>query len=174
MAIKSMLFKNETEKFIELIEANKMKFYKTAKAILKNDEDVADVIQDALIKMYECYDELKDKKLFSTWGTRIVINKCYDLIRKNKLRAYVPIDDEFENTKYNSQNDLYDLDEYGIKKVMDTYLSEDIKLVTILYYYNDFSINEISETLNIPSGTVKSRLAKAREILKSKLENKEV
>ena len=40
--------------------------------------------------------------------------------------------------------------------------------------YNDFSINEISETLNIPSGTVKSRLAKAREILKSKLENKEV
>ena len=54
------------------------------------------------------------------------------------------------------------------------YLSEDIKLVTILYYYNDFSINEISETLNIPSGTVKSRLAKAREILKSKLENKEV
>ena len=84
------------------------------------------------------------------------------------------MDDEFENTKYNSQNDSYDLDEYGIKKVMDTYLSEDIKLVTILYYYNDFSINEISETLNIPSGTVKSRLAKAREILKSKLENKEV
>ena len=115
MAIKSNLSKKEKEKFIKLLEENKMKFYKIAKAILKNDEDVADVIQDALIKMYEGYENLKDKKLFSTWGTRIIINKCYDLIRKNKLRVYTEIDEEFEKSKYNVHKDSYELDEYGIK-----------------------------------------------------------
>ena len=53
-------------------------------------------------------------------------------------------------------------------------LNEDQKLITILYYYDDYSIKEISEIMDIPEGTVKSRLSKARELLKQKLEKEEI
>lgn len=98
--------------FTKLIEENKLKFYKTAKVILKND------------------------------------------VEKNMKIA---------------QYDKYEVDEYGIKDAMK-YLNEDLKLITILYYYDNYSVKEISQIINIPEGTVKSRLSKAREILKQKLE----
>ena len=80
----SIFRRSKEQDFDTLIEENKMKFYKTAKTILKNDADVYDAIQEALISIYQNYDKLENKNYFTTWGIRIVINKCYDLIRKNK------------------------------------------------------------------------------------------
>lgn len=159
--------KDKEEQFTALIEENKLRFYKTAKIILKNDDDVYDVIQEALISIYRNYEQLENKEYFSTWATRIVINKCYDLLRKNKNNI-VPIDEKIENDRNIAQYDEYEVDEYGIKEAMK-YLNEDFKLIVILYYYDNYSIKEISQIVNIPEGTVKSRLSKAREILKQKL-----
>ena len=72
-----------------------------------------------------------------------------------------------------AQYDKYEVDEYGIKEAMK-YLNEDFKLIVVLYYYNNYSIKEISQIVNIPEGTVKSRLSKAREILRQKLEKEEI
>lgn len=154
--------------FIKLIEENKLKFYKTAKIIVKNDDDIYDALQEALISMYQNYEQLKEKKYFSTWATRIVINKCYDLLRKNKNNI-IPIDENVENDMKMSQYDEYEVDEYGIKEAMK-HLNDGLKLIVILYYYDNYSIKEISQIINVPEGTVKSRLSKAREILKQKLE----
>ena len=154
--------------FTKLIEENKLKFYKTAKVILKNDDDIYDALQEALISMYQNYEQLKEKKYFSTWSTRIVINKCYDLIRKNRNNI-IPIDENVENDMKIAQYDEYEVDEYGIKDAMK-YLNEDLKLIMILYYYDNYSVKEISQIINIPEGTVKSRLSKAREVLKQKLD----
>ncbi len=167
--IKSLNGKNE---FTKLIEENKLKFYKTAKIILKNDDDIYDALQEALISMYQNYEQLKEKKYFSTWATRIVINKCYDLLRKNRNNI-IPIDENVENDMKLAQYDEYEVDEYGIKEAMK-YLNDDLKLITILYYYDNYSVKEISQIINIPEGTVKSRLSKAREILKQKLEKEEI
>lgn len=166
-------YKNKKEQiFTNLIEENKLRFYKTAKIILKNDDDVYDALQEALISIYQNYDNIKNKQYFSTWATRIVINKCYDLLRKNKNNV-ISIDEENENITNMANYDKYDFDNYGIKKAME-FLNEDLKLITILYYYNDYSVREISGIINIPEGTVKSRLSKARKILKQKLEKEEV
>ena len=159
--------KDKEEQFTALIEENKLRFYKTAKIILKNDDDVYDAIQEALISIYRNYEQLENKEYFSTWATRIVINKCYDLLRTNKNNI-VPIDEKIENDRNIAQYDEYEVDEYGIKEAMK-YLNEDFKLIVILYYYDNYSIKEISQIVNIPEGTVKSRLSKAREILKQKL-----
>ena len=159
--------KDKEEQFTALIEENKLRFYKTAKIILKNDDDVYDAIQEALISIYRNYEQLENTDYFSTWATRIVINKCYDLLRKNKNNI-VPIDEKIENDRNIAQYDEYEVDEYGIKEAMK-YLNEDFKLIVILYYYDNYSIKEISQIVNIPEGTVKSRLSKAREILKQKL-----
>lgn len=157
----------ELNSFTNLIEKNKLRFYKTAKAILKNDDDVYDALQEALMSMYQNFNQLKNEKYFSTWATRIVINKCYDLLKKCKNNV-VPFDEFVENNVGNSKNDVYEIDQYGIKKAIES-LNEDLKLITILFYYDDYSVNEISEIIDVPVGTVKSRLSRAREILREKL-----
>ena len=164
--------KNEEQKFTELIEENKLRFYKTAKIILKNDDDVYDAIQEALISIYKNYEKLENKKFFSTWATRIIINKCYDLLRKRKNNI-VPIDEFIENNPSMGQNDKYEIDENGIKQAMN-FLNDDIKLIVVLYYYDNYSVKEISEIVNIPEGTVKSRLSTARKLLKQKLGKEEI
>ena len=172
MAIIPLQSKNEKNSFVKLIEENKIRFYKTAKMILKNDDDVYDALQEALISMYQHYEQLKEKEYFATWATRIVINKCYDLLRKNKNNT-ISIDEINENTIQLSEYDKYSFDNYGINEAINS-LSDNLKLITILYYYNDYSIKEISQIISIPEGTVKSRLSKAREILKQKIRKEEI
>ena len=164
--------KNEEQKFTELIEENKLRFYKTAKIILKNDDDVYDAIQEALISIYKNYEKLENEKFFSTWATRIIINKCYDLLRKRKNNI-VPIVEFIENNPSMGQNDKYEIDESGIKQAMN-FLNDDVKLIVVLYYYDNYSVKEISEIVNIPEGTVKSRLSTARKLLKQKLGKEEI
>lgn len=154
---------NKDNKFTQLVQKNKLKFYKTAKAILKNDDDVYDAIQNALMSMYQNFNNLKEQKYFATWGVRIVINKCYDLLRKNKK---IELYDELEECV---TEDNYNLDYNGINKLVNG-LDKNLYLIVILYYYDDFSIKEIAEILEMPEGTIKSKLSKARSNLRKNLE----
>ena len=173
MAIIPIQFKNKKEQnFTELIEKNKIKFYKTAKIILKNDDDCYDALQEALICMYKNYEQLNNKEYFSTWATRIIINKCYDLLRKNK-KNIISFDENYESEIQSSKYDEYDIDQYGIQKAIEC-LNDDLKLIITLYYYDDFSIKEISKIVEIPEETVKSRLSNARNILKKELKKEEI
>ena len=65
------------------------------------------------------------------------------------------------------------IDKTDLERAMDL-LEEDLKLVTVLYYYNDMSVSDISEVINIPKGTVKSRIFRAREKLHQILDKEEV
>ncbi len=147
------------ESFERLVNSVKVKLYKTGMAILKNDDDVCDAIQETLLSAYKNFSSLKEKQYFSTWITRILINKCYDIIKKNKKVAY--LNEQMEVEANESYYDRYKEDS-TVERVLSQ-LSQELKLVTVLYYYDEFSINEISEMLNIPEGTVKSRLARARD-----------
>ena len=147
------------ESFERLVNTVKVKLYKTGMAILKNDDDVCDAIQETLLSAYRNFDSLREKQYFSTWITRILINKCYDIIKKNKKVAYL-------NEQMEVEEDGFYYDRYKEDSIVEKVLSQissDLKLVTVLYYYDEFSVKEISEMLNIPEGTVKSRLARARD-----------
>lgn len=162
--------KNKSKMFNELIEENKLKFYKTAKTILKNDDDVYDALQETLISIYNNLDNLKNKKYFTTWSIRIVINKCYDILRKNKNNISLDTE-EFKDTL--SEYDNYNIDQYGLTKAL-SYLDEDLRLIVTLYYYDDLKVKEISKITDTPEGTIKTKLAKARKILKDKLGKEEI
>lgn len=162
--------KNKSKMFNELIEENKLKFYKTAKTILKNDDDVYDALQEALISIYNNLDNLKNKKYFTTWSIRIVINKCYDILRKNKNNISLDTE-EFKDAL--SEYDSYNVDQYGLTKAL-SYLDKDLRLIVTLYYYDDLKVKEISKITDTPEGTIKTKLAKARKILKDKLGKEEI
>ena len=158
------------EAFEQLIEENKLKMYKVAKSILRNEDDVCDAIQNALMSSYTNLNKLQNNQFFSTWLIRILINKCYDIANKNqKLYSNVTDIDE-----YNTNDNLKLYDSYDSESLVEnvlTKIGDDLKTITVLYYYNDYNISEISQILDIPEGTVKSRLSRARskiyEIIKS-------
>ena len=70
--------------FVRPIEINKQSMYKIARFYFTNDEDIADAIQDTIETCYRSIRHLADPGYFRTWMTRILINKCIDIIRKNK------------------------------------------------------------------------------------------
>ena len=157
------------EAFNMLIEENKLKMYKVAKSILKDEDDVCDAIQNALLSAYTNLSKLQNNNYFSTWIIRILINKCYDIAKENQKRYSNVID----IAEYNTDEGIKSYDKYNSDSIIENILNkidEDLKTITVLYYYNDYSIYEISKILDIPEGTVKSRLSRARtkiyEILK--------
>jgi len=154
--------------FIQNINENRLKMYKTAIAILKNEDDANDAIQDALYSAYKNYYNLKEKSYFSTWIIRILINKCYDIINKNKKIAY--IDDSI------TQNTTGEPDTYEVENSLEWVLNQidkDLKEIVVLYYYDELSVTEIANILEIPQGTVKSRLSRARTQIGKIMEKEE-
>ena len=72
------------EEFVRLVSDAERSLYRVAKSILRNDEDCADAIQSAILNAFDKLDTLKQKKYFTTWLTRILINECYQIIRIRK------------------------------------------------------------------------------------------
>lgn len=170
MSIINEAKKGNGEAFVTLIEQYKTQMYKTAKAILKNEEDVCDAIQEALVSAYKNIQTLKQEKYFKTWLIRITINKCYDIIEKNnsinsKIEKSICFDDEEKTSNIDNKIDV----NMALKAI-----DNDLRIVTILYYYDDISVKDISDILGIPAGTVKSKLSRAREKLYELLKQEEV
>lgn len=173
MSIIAQIKKGDQEAFEELIEEYKLPIYKTAKAILKDEDDVCDAIQDTALSIYKNINNLKNEKYFKTWVIRITINKCYDIISKHKLNNEKIEKMQSDVSEVQSSFDSNIIAKTDLERAMNL-LEEDLKLITVLYYYNDMSISDISEVINIPKGTVKSRIFRAREKLYHILNEEEV
>ena len=154
--------KGDKEAFSKLIQGIKSKLYKTGMAILKNDDDVCDALQETLINSYKNIKKLNNPKYFNTWIIRIMINNCYEIIRKNKRAS------EINEKMQQNMDNYYEI--YCEKSDMENLLNKldnELRLITVLYYYDDFSVKHIAKILNIPEGTVKSRLSRARKSIAS-------
>ncbi|MCF0147763.1 MAG: sigma-70 family RNA polymerase sigma factor [Clostridium sp.] len=146
----------DKEAFNSLINENLKSLYIVARGMLNNEYDIEDSLQNTILKAYEKISSLKNEEFFKTWLTRIMINECNDIIRKSKKITYI------EDLKIN--NELYE-DKYkdlDLIKAINS-LSSELRLTMWLFYFDDMSIDEISKTLKIAKGTVKSRLNRGRE-----------
>ena len=148
----------DNEAFLELINENKLNIYRVARGILSNEHDIEDAIQNTIIKAYEKINTLKKNEFFRTWLVRILINECNEIIRRNK--RVVSINESNHEERY---NDCYE--NIDLTKAINS-LSEELRVTTVLFYFEDMSIKDIASILNIPNGTVRSRLSRARKILR--------
>lgn len=146
--------RGDADAFAELMQSQMQNMYKTARAMLRDDEDAADAISDTILVCWEKMDQLKKAEFFKTWMTRILINKCNDYLRQRK-KVY-PVE-EVEETPVSSE-------EYENVEWMEMMrsLDEKYRLVMILYYVNGLKTTEISSVLHIPDSTVRTRLARGR------------
>ena len=148
------------EKFADLIREYKLPMYRLSYGILQNEMDAEDAVGEAVIKAYEHLDSLREIDKFRQWIMMITANEAKHIFRKRKR-----VDLTEDVSRYGiSQNDKYD-------ELWDMILTLDEKYrsVIILFYYDQMKIKEISEILHITEGTVKSRMARAKDILKKQL-----
>ena len=125
------------------------------------------------MSIYKNIQNIKNEKYFKTWVIRITINKCYDILKKHKLNNEKMLKAQKDVAELHTNFDNNVILQTDLQTTLEL-LEEDLKIVTVLYYYNDLSISEISDILNIPKGTVKSRVFRAREKLYEILSKEEV
>ena len=149
--------KHDKEAFSELMRQYKMSMYKVAKAILKNEEDIADAMQDTILDCWEKMYTLRKPEYFKTWMTRILINNCNVIYNKNSkwtLTEAVP--------EEGREDSMYANVEW---QDMMNCLNEKQRIVVELYYVERFKVREIAEILHIGQSAVKGRLQSARKNL---------
>ena len=145
--------RHDKDAFTELMQRYMKDMYRTAIAILINEEDAADALQDTILACWEKLYTLKKAEYFKTWMTRILINHCYDIIRDH------PILENIELCKEPSKCDEYNLE---LKEAYAS-IDEQYRLPMELYYSQGFKVREIAEMLSLPQNTVKTRLARGRK-----------
>jgi len=154
----------ETEAFQELIEMWYQRLFSYTFRLTGSKEATPDLVQDALLVVSKKLRTLRDPATFPNWVYQIVSFKCRDWIRKqqrNRIHTETFIENK-EELEYETKTDDQLLIKEALEKLEAPYYE-----VIRLFYMEEFSVSEISSLLEIPVGTVKSRLFNARKLLKS-------
>lgn len=147
----------DAKAFVDLMQYHMQSMYKVARSFLRNDDDIADAIQETILTCFEKLDTLKEPKYFKTWMTRILINHCKDIL-KNNFRQFPQ--EDFTN----SQAFWMPMENLEFYELLDT-LDEKYKTILILYYVEGFKVAEIAQLLDLKQSTVKMRLVRGRKSL---------
>lgn len=156
--------------FEELYRASVKSAFRTACLILSNPSDAEDVVQNAYIKAAEKLPELKNPESFESWLKSIVENECKNYIRKEKriVAPFILLRKKAEEASKEPieavPQEIMERDDLrkDVTEIINS-LSPETRACIVLFHYEDKSINEIAELLNIPAGTVKSRLHNGRK-----------
>lgn len=147
----------DKEAFAALVTRYAPDMYKVARGILRNDEDIADAVQNTVLACFEKIGTLREPKYFKTWLIRILINECNQILRQigNQclLEEFPEIPRQDRSMEYVEFQQLVEM------------LDEKYRLVLILRYAEGLKVAEIAELLHMKQGTVKTRLKRGRESL---------
>ena len=152
------------ESLLKLVMIQEMDYYKLAYVYLKNQEDSMDAMQDMMVILYENISKLKKDNSFYSWSKTILVNLAKKRLKENnKLVSLDDIKELSIDNIYTPTEDSLILESYLSK------LSENHKEIIKLKYYLDLDYEAISEILDIPLGTVKSRLSIGMKSLKESM-----
>jgi len=192
---KKTLLNNETNnelisEFRNFVSQNKDKSYSLCYRILKSREDAEDALQESFLRFYKA---LKEKKYngsskLTTYFYSIVYNTTVEYYRKKKLKTFNIKSIEILEENYKEGDEFKNIDEYKssinifkncpdrnmtkkeISEIINQFLNlipEHYSTILTMNYINELKIDEISDILNLPVGTVKNRIFRAKEKLKS-------
>ena len=138
--------------------------YRVAYSYVKSRDDASDLTQEVFMKYIKCTEDFKEDANKLYWLIRVTIN-----MSKSFLRSYwkrnVELDDSIQDTASRANEE--EIDYFNAI----TSLNSKYKDVLIMFYWEGLSINEIARVLKISSSNVKTRLSRARELLKRRINN---
>lgn len=156
--------RGNTKAYGELVSEYQIYLYKTAYLYTKNEADALDAVQDCVTSGMLSISKLREPKYFKTWLTRILIHSIY---RSNAKKSPII---SFEDYYDNNAEDFPPIEEnLDLYEAIDS-LRPAYKSVIILYYFQDMKIKEISYAMNLPEGSVKAYLFRAKKELRDYLE----
>ncbi|NIM69556.1 MAG: sigma-70 family RNA polymerase sigma factor [Xanthomonadales bacterium] len=160
--------KGDRQALGSLVRRYERPVYNAAFRMMGNPDEAADVTQTVFLKAFENLDRYQPKFKFFSWIYRIAINECIDQL--NRRNRFEPLDENPEATA-RGPVDVAVTGQLGrdIQAVLMA-LNEDHRSVIVLRHFTELSYREMSEILQIPEKTVKSRLFSARQQMKGRLE----
>ena len=150
------------ETFEKTVEVYGQTLYRTARSLLKSDEDCKDALQEAVLKAWASLEKLREEDYFCTWLTRIVINECRN-IQRRKAR-------EIPSVWVKEASTPTDANE--IMTLVDA-LPEKQRLAVALHYVEGLPVQEVAHILRVPRSTIRGRLFEARKALRVELTQEE-
>lgn len=145
-----------------LIEKYKNNIYAIAFNICKNSEDAEDVVQDTFIQYMSAKKDFETEEHIRAWLIRVAINKAKNKNANFFRKKVEPLEDYMETLSFETTKSS-DLFEAVIT------LPEKYRIIIHLFYYEDYSVNEIANIQKISVSNVKTRLSRGRMLLKEKL-----
>ena len=140
--------------------------FRAAKAILQNDQDAEDAVQEAICTAFARRDSLREMDKFRPWVLRILTNKCYDACRKRRNTVDLEAAGEVP-----AATGLDTAERLSLWQAVMS-LSDDLRATVTLFYYDGMSVREIGGILGISEAAVKPRLRRGRERLRLLLDEK--
>lgn len=140
-------------------EAHADMLYRLALSYLQNTEDAQDAVQDVFVKYVSSSAVFRDEEHKKAWLIRVTVNGCTDMLRRRKVRGYIPLDEISETAAAKSEESDSD-----IIKCLDKIPLKN-RAAVILHYLEGYSVEETAEILKISVSAVKMRLKRGREAL---------
>lgn len=147
--------------FAGLIHENMVSMYRLALSVLENKSDAEDAVSSAVIKAFEKREQLKKPSSFRPWLMTITANEAKKIYSGRRREISLEEAGDVFAGKEDEYHELWDV---------VSSLDEIYREVIVLFYYERFTIKEIGKVLNVPAGTVKSRLSRARNELRRYLD----
>ncbi|MBE5779736.1 MAG: RNA polymerase sigma factor [Clostridiales bacterium] len=147
--------------FVREIEAHSGLLYRVAYTILRNDDACRDAMQDTALKAWEKRNTLREEKYFRTWLTRILINTCYDTVKKR--RRFVSVE-EISEPEVSPP-------EPWLQMALQN-LPEKLRLPLVMCYSEGMSYADIAQVLKLTEAAVRGRIHRAKGQLRKELEAK--
>lgn len=143
------------EAFTAFDDARLLQSYRLATLVLRNRDEAEDATQEAIARAWSSWSSLRDASRFDAWFDRILVNVCRNRLRHDRTIRVVELADAMAEPADDTHAGA--LSRMELAPAFER-LTPDHRIVVVLRYWRDLSVDEIAERLDVPAGTVKSRL----------------
>jgi RNA polymerase sigma-70 factor (ECF subfamily) len=170
--------------FEALMRRHNGRLFRVARAILKDDAEAEDALQDAYLDAYRHIADFRGSAQVGTWLTRIVVNQALMRLRRQKSRIVLSFEDWQGEMRADGRSDIADMADHGgespasatlrleIRRMLERKIDElplAFRTVFVMREVEDMTVEETAAALSIPSATVRTRLFRARALLREAL-----
>jgi RNA polymerase sigma-70 factor (ECF subfamily) len=175
-ALADRVAKGEEMALRELLRRHNQRLFRTARAILRDDAEAEDAVQEAYLKAIRAIGTFRGEAKLSTWLTRIAANEALERLRKRKRAVVLPLEPDFE-TAQDEDSVPPETPEVSamraetrriVERRIDA-LPEAFRTVFVLRMVEEMTVEETAEALGVPEATVRTRLFRARSLLRESL-----
>ena len=153
------------ELFVKLYQQHKNSIYSVIFNYVRSEADAGDLTQETFMKLYSCGKEFESDEHTKAWLIRVAVNLCKNHIRDMGRRSFEELDENIPAPEAEDHSCI-------MSAVLS--LPEKYRLPIHLYYYENYSVKQIAAALSLNESTVKTRLKRGKEKLRSMLEKEAV